>query len=159
MASTAPTPHPGEAGSQRQILCPSAQPAMPGAVAFGILTSNDAEPARVSWLERPVPVTDELLAMTAPLPPTQIFRFAAPCAEGACCHFDGTDCRLASRLVQLTPAVDTSLPPCRIRVNCRWFAQEGKAACHRCPLIVTYSVNPTAELSRAASLSGYSREP
>ena len=36
-------------------------------------------------------ITDELLAMTAPVPPTQVFRFTAPCQEGACSHFDGHD--------------------------------------------------------------------
>jgi hypothetical protein len=44
-----------------------------------------------------------------------------------------------------------SLPACRIRPDCRWFVQEGRAACLRCPQIVTYSVNPTEELSLAAT--------
>ena len=100
-------------------------------------------------------VTDELLAMTAPVPPTQVFRFTAPCQEGACSHFDGRDCRLATRLVQLMPAVDSTLPACRIRPTCRWFLQEGKAACQRCPQIVTFSVNPTEQLSIAATPYGH----
>jgi hypothetical protein len=53
----------------------------------------------------------------------QVLRIAAPCQEKACCHFDGTDCRLATRLVQLIPAVVESLPACRIRPDCRWFLQ------------------------------------
>jgi hypothetical protein len=93
--------------------------------------------------------------MTAPVPPTQVFRFTAPCQEGACSHFDGHDCRLATRLVQLMPAVDAGLPACRIRPTCRWFTQEGKAACMRCPQIVTFSVNPTDQLSLAATPYGY----
>jgi hypothetical protein len=134
----------------REVLCPSARPEMPGSMAFGVVAGTADEP-RVAWLERPVPVTEELLAMTRPVPATEVLRIAAPCAEGACCHFDGTDCRLAQRLVQLMPAVDTGLPPCQIRRDCRWFTQEGKAACLRCPQIVTYSVNPTPELSLAAT--------
>jgi hypothetical protein len=138
-------------------LCPSAQPAMPGSMAFGIVLPNpaNAEEPRVAWIEKPIPVTDELLAMTAPVPPTQVFRFTAPCQEHACSHFDGHDCRLATRLVQLMPAVDSSLPACRIRPTCRWFLQEGKAACQRCPQIVTFSVNPTEQLSIAATPYGY----
>ncbi len=142
----------------RTLLCPSAQPSMEGSVVFGVVAGTADEP-RVAWLEHPVPVTDEVLAMTAPLAPTQVLRFSAPCAEGKCCHFDGADCRLANKLVQLMPAVDTSLPPCRIRQDCRWFSQEGRAACMRCPQIVTYSVDPTPELSLAATPEGHAAAP
>ena len=123
---------------------------MPGSVAFGIVAGTADQP-RIAWIERPIPVTKDLLALTGPLPPTQIFRIAAACQEKACCHFDGSDCRLATRLVQLTPAVVDSLPACLIRADCRWFLQEGRAACMRCPQIVTYSVDPTPELSLAAT--------
>jgi hypothetical protein len=123
---------------------------MAGSMAFGVIAGTADEP-RVKWIEKPVPVTDGLLALTGPVPPTQVLRIAAPCQETACCHFDGKDCRLATKLVQLMPPVAESLPPCRIRPDCRWFVQEGRAACQRCPQIVTYSVNPTAELSLAAT--------
>jgi hypothetical protein len=123
---------------------------MAGSMVFGVVSGTAEEPL-VAWIERPVPVTDELLALTGPVPPTQVLRIAAPCQEQACCHFDGTDCRLATRLVQLLPPAVDALPPCRIRADCRWFTQEGSAACQRCPRIVTYSVNPTEELSRAAT--------
>lgn len=136
--------------SSRPMLCPSAQPSMAGSMAFGVVRGSADEP-RVTWIERPVPVTEDLLALTGPVPPTQVLRIAAPCQEGACCHFDGTDCRLATRLVQLMLPVVDSLPPCRVRPDCRWFLQEGKGACVRCPQIVTYSVNPTEELSLAAT--------
>jgi hypothetical protein len=118
-------------------------------MAFGVIGGTADEP-RVRWIEKPVPVTGDLLALTGSVPPTQVLRIAAPCQENACCHFDGTDCRLAAKLVQLMPAVSGSLPPCRIRQDCRWFVQEGRAACARCPQIVTYSVSPTPELSLAA---------
>ena len=131
-------------------MCPSAQPEMTGSVAFGVV-GGTAEDPRVSWIEKPVPVTAEILALTGEVPPTQVLRIAAPCQENACCHFDGTDCRLATKLVQLMPAVTQSLPPCRIRPDCRWFIQEGRAACAVCPQIVTYSVNPSEELAIAAT--------
>lgn len=132
------------------VLCPSAQPWMAGSMAFGVIGGSPEEP-RVRWIEKPVPLTEDLLALTGPVPPTQVLRIAAPCQENACCHFAGTDCRLATKLVQLVPAVCESLPPCRIRQDCRWFVQEGRAACARCPQIVTYCVNPTEELSLAAT--------
>jgi hypothetical protein len=139
-----------EAQNSKVVLCPSAQPALAGSVVFGVV-SGTAEQPLVEWIERPVPVTDELLALTGPVPSTQVLRIAAPCQEQACCHFDGTDCRLAARLVKLLPVAVDALPPCLIRPTCRWFTQEGRAACQRCPRIVTYSVNPTEELSRAAT--------
>ncbi|MBV9401407.1 MAG: hypothetical protein JO062_25755 [Bryobacterales bacterium] len=122
-------------------------------MAFGVVVGTRENP-RIGWIEKPVPVTEELLALTGPVPPTQVFRFSAPCQENGCCHFDGKDCRLATRLVQLLPAAGTSLPACRVRPDCRWFRQEGSAACHRCPEIVTYSVDPTEQLSRAATPDG-----
>jgi hypothetical protein len=136
--------------SNRPVLCPSAQPEMTGSVVFGVVGGTAGEP-RVSWIEKPVPVTEDLLALTGPVPPTRVLRIAAPCQEKACRHFDGADCRLATKLVQLIPAVTQSLPPCRIRPDCRWFVQEGRAACAVCPQIVTYSVNPSEELTIAAT--------
>lgn len=134
----------------RTVMCPSAQPEIPGSVAFGVIAGSVENP-RVVWIERPVPVTAELLSMTAPVSPTQVLRIAAPCQEKACRHFDGMDCRLATRLVQLIPQVVESLPPCQIRPNCRWFLQEGSSACRVCPQVVTYCVDPSPEMDRAAT--------
>ncbi len=131
-------------------MCPSAQPGMEGRVAFGVVAGTPENP-RVAWIERPVPVTSELLALTAPVQPTQVLRFSAPCQEKACCHFDGANCRLATRLVQLLPAVVESLPPCQVRPDCRWFLQEGSAACRVCPQVVTYCVEPSAVMNAAAT--------
>ena len=145
-----------EPENSRPVLCPSAQPGLAGSMAFGVV-GGTADNPRVTWIEKPVPITEELLALTGLVPPTQVLRIAAACQEGACSHFDGADCRLATKLVQLLPTVTGGLPPCRIRPDCRWFLQEGKAACQRCPQIVTYSVDPTPELSRAATPIAVSR--
>ncbi len=135
--------------TQAQPLCPSAQPEMAGSVAFGVVGGTPAAP-RLAHLARTLPVTDELLKLSDPVKPTEVFRFAAPCAGNACQHFDGTDCRLATRIVQILPAVTGDLPPCQLRPACRWWQQEGKAACLRCPQIVT-EVHPLSEdLRRAA---------
>ena len=119
-------------------LCPSAQPGMPDCRVVGLVQWEGAAP-RLEYLNEPVPATPEVLAMTAPLKPTEVFRLAATCAEDRCPHFDGTDCRLATRIVQILPAAVDSLPPCIIRKNCRWYTQEGGAACQRCPEVTTVS--------------------
>jgi hypothetical protein len=119
------------------LLCPSINPIGPDALVFGVLTGSAAEGLRVGYLTEAVPATPELLAAVAPAKPTEVFRAAAPCAERGCKHFDGTNCQLAARItVAFDPAVN-ALPRCAIRAACRWFHQEGRAACLRCPVVAT----------------------
>jgi len=91
----------------------------------------------LEYLDQPLPATPEVLALAASLKPTEVFRLAATCAEHKCPHFDGADCRLAARIVRMLPPAVDALPPCTIRRDCRWFSQEGAAACRRCPEITT----------------------
>jgi hypothetical protein len=98
---------------------------------------HDAPRPLVVYLNRPLAATPDVLAMAAPLKPTEVFRLAATCAEHRCPHFDGADCQLATRIVNMLPAAVDSLPPCLIRKECRWYTQEGDAACRRCPAITT----------------------
>jgi hypothetical protein len=130
-------------------LCPSARPEMDGAVVFGVVGGTRAAP-RLAYMTAPVPVTPPVLASAHPATPAEVFRTAAPCAASACRHFDGSACRLAQRTVQLLPVVVSALPPCRIRASCRWWKQEGRAACLRCPQVVTDSYAPTT-LQRTAA--------
>jgi hypothetical protein len=136
------------------LLCPSARPEMAGAVIFGVVGGTAHEP-RMAHLAQPLPVTEELLALAEPASPLQVFRTAAPCATSACAHFAQNRCRLASRIVEELPAVVEGLPACRIRPSCRWWQQEGKAACLRCPLVVTENVNPSALLRHATDPTIY----
>lgn len=116
--------------------CPSAQPEMSDALVLGVVLPVETGD-RVAYLNDMLPVSDEVLASAAPAPPTQVFRFSAICEERKCIHFDGAECSLASRIARQLPAVVEKLPACVIRRTCRWFAQEGRAACLRCPQIVT----------------------
>lgn len=127
-------------------LCPSAQPGMENCRVLGVVQQDGPTPI-LQYLSEQVPATEEVLAMAAPLKPTEVFRLAATCAEHRCPHFDGSDCRLATRIVQILPAVVSTLPPCIIRRECRWYSQEGAAACLRCPEITTvsYDVSPVAQ--------------
>lgn len=126
-------------------LCPSARPEMAESVLFGVVGGSVEEP-RVDYLAVPQPVTEALLQLAGPVRPTKVFRFAAPCAGSDCEHFDGARCRLATRVAELLPAVTAVLPPCRLRPSCRWWQQEGPAACHRCPQVVTEVEHPTQQL-------------
>ncbi len=109
------------------------------------VVQQDGPAPRIVYLNELLPATDDVLALSAPLKPTEVYRLSATCAEHKCLHFDGADCRLATRIVQILPAVVDALPPCTIRKDCRWFSQEGGAACRRCPEVTTvsYDLSPT----------------
>lgn len=132
-------------------LCPSTtHPEKEGSVVFGVV-GGTVESPRLAYLREPQPVTDELLALSGPVTPTEVFRFAAPCARSGCQHFDGTDCRLAKRIVTMLPTVVDVLPACQLRSNCRWWQQEGKSACLRCPQILTKTYHPSEKLRQVAT--------
>jgi hypothetical protein len=111
---------------------------MAQSVVFGVVQGTPDKP-RLVHLKEPQPVTPELLEMAAPAKPTEVFRFAAPCAGSSCCHFESGQCKLVERVVKLLPATEEAIASCRLRPLCRWWQQEGRAACLRCPLIVTES--------------------
>jgi hypothetical protein len=136
-------------------LCPSARPEMENSIVFGVIVGTYEEP-RLAHLIEPRSVTADLLALADPVAPTEIFRFAATCAGDDCQHFDGAKCRLATRLVENLETVSEELPPCSIRSSCRWWQQEGKDACMRCPQIVTDNYAPSDRLRQAADPSVYS---
>jgi hypothetical protein len=153
----APAPKPEACPSQKLssakeetiLMCPSAQPDMAAARVLGVV-GGTAEAAQVAYVNEHLPVSNELLAAAAPLKPTEVFRFAAHCEGKACRHFDGTNCNLATRIVQILPAVVDALPACLIRPTCRWYQQEGRDACMRCPQVVTESYEPSEDFKRAA---------
>jgi hypothetical protein len=125
------------------ILCPSVTSISPEAQVFGVLTGSGPDGLRVGYLPKTVPSTPELLAAASPAKPTEVFRAAAPCMERGCKHFDGAKCQLAVRITTMLDPVVSDLPRCAIRPVCRWFRQEGREACLRCPQVATEQRNPT----------------
>jgi hypothetical protein len=134
----------------RQTLCPSAPPEWAGSQLIGVVGGTPDAP-EVSYLPAPEPVTDELLALAKPVAPAEVFRFAAPCACTGCGHFAAQEakCRLVEKVVRWAAVVVEKLPPCSIRPNCRWWQQEGRAACLRCPQVVTHNFKPSDEMRMA----------
>jgi hypothetical protein len=132
-------------------LCPSAQPGMDNCRVLGVV-QHDGPAPRLVYLTEILPASDDVLALSAPLKPTEVYRLAATCAENKCPHFDGADCQLATRVVQILPAVVDALPPCTIRKDCRWYFQEGGAACRRCPEITTVSYDLSAMTREVSGL-------
>ncbi|MCP2326985.1 hypothetical protein HDA40_005492 [Hamadaea flava] len=72
------------------------------------------------------------------------YRFAGPCVTTGCGFWTGEHCGLAAKAVesyQSTGAPQLDLPKCAIRRSCRWFAEQGPAACSPCSYVVTDSVS------------------
>jgi hypothetical protein len=113
---------------------------------------RDTDAPRLAYLDEPVAVTPEILELAAPVAVSQVFRLSARCEEAKCAHFDGTRCQLAVRIAQLLPEVVDSLPACSIRPECRWFRQEGRAACLRCPQIITGNHEADERLRQVAGM-------
>ena len=128
-------------------FCPSSQPDTDSAVVFGVVEGTVESP-RVAYLERSQPV--EEIVQPSVVKPTEMLRIASSCQEKGCLHFDGSDCRLAAKIVEQFPTVTKSLPPCQIRNSCRWWQQEGKSACLRCPQVVTENYYSSPLLERVA---------
>jgi hypothetical protein len=123
-------------------LCPSARSDMKFGVVFGVVAGTPAS-ASVQYLAEPQPVSAELMALSYPVAPTEVFRIAAPCSASKCKNFTGGTCNLAQRMIEHLPETEGELPSCRIRGACKWWQQEGEAACRRCPQIVTECHGPS----------------
>ena len=132
------------------LTCPSAPPASPDARVFGIV-SHFGGSTRVEYLEKGVEVPKSVVESLQGVSPTRIFRFSAKCVEGGCAQFRDGGCRLGRDMVrELKPVVDTA-PACTIRSTCRWFAENGAAACRRCPRIATEAAVDDVEIVRIAT--------
>lgn len=153
MADKAEISQPGarlQSKEEQVLLCPSAQPDWAQAVVFGVVQGTVSEP-RVSYLEEVLPVATDLSTLTEPVQPTEVLRIAAPCVGHACQHFEGSRCQLAARTIIHLQAVAEKLPPCPIRASCRWWEEQGKAACQRCPQVITDNFIPTDQILLAAT--------
>ena len=135
--------------STTHLTCPSGQPDMADAQVFGVINGTPLEP-RVSYLKKEAIVDLSQLPNMAPLLPGHVFRIAARCEQSRCIHFSGERCGLAQRIVDQLPEVVENLPMCQIRPTCRWYLEQGRHACLRCPQVVTYaaeSMNPLVQIA------------
>jgi len=97
---------------------------------------------RVHYVSPALPVDDDFRAKARRRDaPESRFRFAGTCVEHGCTQWTGSRCGVIDKVLDQAADVtlDTELRPCAIRRDCRWFAQQGAAACHVCPLVVTDS--------------------
>lgn len=139
-----------ESKQKGDLSCPSAQPDWEGAKVFGVVMGTVTEP-RVSYLAQAQLISQELVELTRPVSPAEVFRIAAPCVTHRCQHFENGRCQLVSRTIAHLEPVIEKLPPCPIRVSCRWWNEQGKEACYRCPQVVTNSFSQDEKVILAAT--------
>jgi hypothetical protein len=114
------------------------------------MVTGKPEAYRVGYLTETLPLSEKLLALAGDAEPTQVFRIAGRCESSGCKHFRDNSCTLAQRIVEGVPKVVNALPACQIRSTCRWFRQEGREACLRCPQVVTNMPNASDHLKQIA---------
>jgi len=127
---------------EAERLCPSSTAAH-ATVFLGMITSG----ARVAYVTPNVPITPETVDVLVDDGGTleSQYRFAGGCVTHACGYWTGGHCGLGAEVAAQSPRVLAEdpalarLPRCGIRSRCRWFAEQGTAACHVCPLVVTDS--------------------
>jgi hypothetical protein len=124
---------------------------MEGARIIGII-SGTTEAPQIAYLAREAAIDSSVVDHLGELAPTQVFRFAARCERSRCAHFAGNRCSLAERIVEQLPEVVDLLPACSVRRTCRWYAEQGPAACRRCPQVVTMIPRREDALNRAAAV-------
>lgn len=122
-------------------MCPSADQDAPSARIIGVV-DHSRSPPQLRYLSEGVTATPDVVALTEPLEPTAIFRFAGECVQTRCSHWKGS-CSLVARLVTFVPVTSVSLAPCSLRPTCQWFRQVGRRACQRCALVVTSDRAPS----------------
>ena len=59
-------------------------------------------------------------------------------------------CRADFEATEALASVTAALPHCTLRPDCRWWRQEGRAACERCPQLVTESYATSPSVRQAA---------
>jgi hypothetical protein len=106
------------------------------------------------FLKQTLAPSQELKDKLGGLEPEEVFRIAAPCAGSNCGHHDAETkrCSLVRKVVEQVAPVYDDYATCGIRATCVWWAEEGVAACLRCPQIVTNNKLQSAEITRAATL-------
>jgi hypothetical protein len=152
--------NPNATEETKKLFCPSSHPSLNDSLIVGVIEGG-GDQRSVTYLEHPVKVGHGTLLAFASgnISPTSVFRFAAPCVKDRCKNWSGHNCRVVEHLVQLLPAVSPSLPACKLRTVCRWFAEEGGSACTRCSQVVTYDKELTRKLNEKVGEAFPAMEP
>jgi hypothetical protein len=118
------------------VTCPSST-CTPGNLLLGIVRPN----GHVAALRNPIPIDKAFVDKASEVrrAAEMRFRFAGPCVTTACQHWTGARCEVSdavTRTVTATSEQPFEPTPCAIRSSCRWWSQNGAAACRACSFVV-----------------------
>lgn len=115
-----------------ELLCPSYQ-CVSGAQLIGIAQANQ----QIEFIGNPIRIDRQFVKIAQEgRPPETRFRFAKKCGKSICANWAGGHCGLIAELRDNREGLGGELPNCGIRDRCRWYAEQGAAACDICPNIV-----------------------
>jgi hypothetical protein len=117
------------------ILCPSAF-MKEGVVLLGVVMAD----GRVAFAANRLVTNSEFVANAREgRAPEKRFRFADACAQAGCVQWTGKRCGVIDNVLAELPttSLQSQLPQCSIRPQCRWYFQAGAEACHACPVVIT----------------------
>jgi len=129
-----------------RISCPSAR-CKPGATLLGVVR----EDGTIGFLPAGLEVDEDFVRIARQgRNPESRFRFADRCVELACHQWKDHHCTIPEKVRGRLEALPESgdLADCAIRDHCRWYRQDGPAACGICPLVIT-DVYPLDEAEAA----------
>jgi hypothetical protein len=116
-------------------LCPSAL-GEPGATLLGVVQRD----GRVGYVSTPLQVDEDFVQrIEAEGDAAKRYRFASPCIEARCAHWQGGRCEVSDAVAAHAAGRSSGepLPHCSIRSSCRWYRQSGAEACRSCALVIT----------------------
>jgi hypothetical protein len=123
-------------------LCPSST-CREGSILLGVVQQNQT----ITMLNIPLRVDATFVKkLEVQGAPEKKFRFTNKCIKSGCRQWDGSSCGALNFLAASNKHLeeDINLKPCIIRESCRWFHQEGKAACTICTFVVTNYMEESA---------------
>lgn len=119
---------------RERILCPSAR-CKAGATLLGVVR----EDGTIAFLPAGFEVDEDFVRLVRQgRNPESRFRFADRCIEGACQQWKDHHCTVPGKVrSRLDVLPESGEPDCAVRPYCRWYRQDGAAACDICPLVIT----------------------
>jgi len=129
--------------------CPSAVGQV-GSNLLGVVNPNGT----VGFFGAPIEITPEFLEDAGDSESLERrFRFSSKCVQSGCKQWTGKECGVIKAVLALeTIPANNDLPDCSIRKTCRWFSQEGAAACNGCRYVVTNISEPVAKQQESTVL-------
>lgn len=130
-----------------ELDCPSMLPDLARAVIAKVVVGEE----RLEFVAEEIQVPASLPLAADPESLLRRARFVGSCRAGECGHWTGVSCRLGHAIARVDIPSSIHISRCSIRSSCRWYKENGSAACRPCqhvryvPIEVRQNVQSTNE--------------